>query len=47
MQVELSVAHTLDRAVAALSDLERRQVPFAKARALTSVAYAARDEVRK
>ena len=47
MQVELSVAHTLDRAVAALSDLERRQVPFATARALTSVAYAARDEVRK
>ena len=47
MPVELSVAHTLDRAVAALSDLERRQVPFATARALTSVAYAARDEVRK
>ena len=43
MPVELSVAHTLDRAVAALSDLERRQVPFATARALTSVAYAARD----
>jgi hypothetical protein len=47
MPVEVSVAHTLDRAVAALSDLERRQVPFATARTLTSVAYVARDKVRK
>jgi hypothetical protein len=47
MPVEISIAHTLDRAVAALSDLERRQVPYATARALTSVAYTARDEVRK
>ena len=47
MPVEISIAHTLDRAVAALSELERRQVPYATARALTSVAYAARDDVRK
>ena len=47
MPVELSVAHTLDRAVAALSNLERRQVPFATALALTSIGNAARDEVRK
>lgn len=47
MPIEVSVAHTLDRAVAALSDLERRQAPFATALALTSIGNAARDEVRK
>ena len=47
MPVEVSISHTLDQAVAALTEMERRQVPFATARALTSVAFAARDEVRK
>jgi hypothetical protein len=43
----LDLTAEIDASTANLSNLARRQVPFATARALTSVAYDARDEVRR
>jgi hypothetical protein len=43
----LDLTADIDAATASLSNLARKHVPFATARALTSVAYDARDEVRR
>jgi hypothetical protein len=43
----LDLTADINAATVDLSNLTRRQVPFATARALTSVAYDARDEVRR